>query len=90
MVRILGLLDIFTALVLILLAKGFTIPLGLIIVLSLFLLLKSIPFLPDIGSIFDSGAVIILVAGIFINIPCLILFVFSGLLGLKGIMSLFA
>ena len=89
MLKLMGLLDIFAAILL--LAAGFKleVPLGMVILVSALLILKAAPFLPDFGSILDIILGILLLLSSFLSIPPIILFIASGVLGLKGIISLF-
>lgn len=90
MVKFLGLLDLLAAGVLVGIAYNLPIARGLIISLAVYLLLKSLIFLMDIGSLFDIIGGIILILSLSIALPPLLLFIAAGLVGLKGIMSLFA
>lgn len=90
MVKILGLADLFIAFLLFSKASRANVPWEIIAVFSFFVLIKAIPFLPDIGSIFDCIAVALLILSIFVTMPVLILIIAAVLLGIKGIMSLFA
>jgi hypothetical protein len=47
-------------------------------------------FLADIGSLFDIAGGILLILSLSMALPPLLLFVFAGLVGFKGILSLFA
>lgn len=90
MVKILGIVDIIVTAMLLAAAFNLDIPLDMVIFISICLLCKAFIFLFDIGSIFDIGAGTLLILSIFITLPSVILFVFAALLGLKGILSLFA
>lgn len=90
MVKILGLLDLFVAFLLLSVITGIDFPKGVIILFSAILLVKAIPFLPDIGSIFDLMAAVLLILAFFITVPQAILIIAIILLGIKGLMSLFA
>lgn len=90
MVKILGVFDILAATALVGVAYGVAIPQGLIITVAVYLFLKALIFLMDIGSLFDIIAGILLVLSLSITLPPLVLFILAGLIGLKGILSLFA
>jgi len=90
MIKFLGMLDLLAAAVLVGTAYHLPIAHGLIIGLAVYLILKSILFLMDIGSLFDIIAGILLILSFSMSLPPLLLFVVAGLVGLKGIMSLFA
>ncbi len=63
---------------------------GLVVGIAVYLLLKAILFLMDIGSLFDIVAGIVLILSLSMSLPPLLLFILAGLVGLKGVMSLFA
>ena len=63
---------------------------GLIIGIAIYLILKSLLFLMDIGSLFDIIGGILLIASLFTPLPPILLFIAAGLVGIKGVMSLFA
>lgn len=90
MVKILGLIDLFVAFLLLSVITGIDFPKGVIILFSVILLIKGIPFLPDIGSFFDLMAAVLLILTFFMAIPQAILVIAIVLLSIKGIMSLFA
>ena len=90
MVKFLGILDILAAGILVAVAYDLAIAQGLIIAFAVYLFLKAIIFLKDIGSLFDVIAAILLVLSFFTAVPQIVFFVFEGLVGLKGLMSLFA
>ena len=88
--KILGILDIAAAVFLVSAAYNITIPTGLIIGISVYLLLKAILFLADVGSFFDIIGGVLLILNLFLIIPSPLLFIFAALIGLKGILSLFS
>jgi hypothetical protein len=88
--KILGVLDIIVTLLLIGVALNLEIPMGMIIFFTAILFLKALPFLPDIGSVFDVGAGVLLILSLFITLPMVVFLIAAGLLGLKGVMSLFS
>jgi len=90
MVKILGIFDIFAAVILVAVSYDFAIAQGLIITFAVYLFLKAIIFLKDIGSLFDIIAAVLLVLSFFTAVPQIVFFVFAGLVGFKGLMSLFA
>ena len=90
MVKALGLLDLFVTSLLVAVAFNVEVPSGLIYVLVGFLFFKALPFIKDIGSILDILIVALLVCSVFFAIPQIVFFIGAGLLGLKGIMSLFS
>ena len=90
MIKTLGVLDIFAAGLLVGAAYNLPLPKGLVISKAIYLLLKALLFLKDIGSLFDIIGGILLILGLSMALPPLIFFVVAGLIGLKGIMSLFA
>ncbi len=88
MIKFLGLLDIFATLLLIGVAASLNIPQGLIIVISVYLIIKGIIFIVDIASIFDIIAGTLLVLSLFLSLPPVLLLIAAALVGLKGFMSL--
>lgn len=90
MVKILGLLDLFVVFLLLSVVTEVDFPKGVIILFAAILLIKAIPFLPDIGSFFDLMAGILLILTLFMVISQTILIIAIVLLSIKGIMSLFA
>ncbi len=90
MIKFLGMLDLLAAAVLAGTAYHLPIAQGLVIFLAVYLLLKSILFLMDIGSLFDIVAGVLLILSLNMELAPVILFIAAGLVGLKGVMSLFA
>jgi len=90
MVKLLGILDIFAAGILVCLAFGIAPPQGLVIALAVYLFFKALLFITDIASLLDVAAGILLILSLWFGLPLVLLIVFAALLGLKGIMSLFA
>lgn len=90
MVKFLGILDLLAAAVLAGTAYHLPIAHGLVIGLAVYLFLKSILFLMDIGSWFDIIAGVLLILSFSISLPPLLLLVMAGLVGIKGVLSLFA
>ena len=90
MVKFLGILDILAAGLLAGSAFQLAIPAGLVIGFAVYLFLKALLFLLDIGSLFDIIGGILLILTLSIALPQVLLFIAAGLVGLKGIMSLFA
>ena len=66
------------------------IPEALVFILAAYLILKALFFIRDAASIIDLVAGVLLIAIIYVVIPIPVLAVFAALLGIKGIMSLFA
>jgi len=90
MIQFLGILDLLAAGLLAGTAYGLPIAHGLIISIAVYLILKSLLFLMDIGSLFDIIGGILLILSLLMTLPPILLFIVAGLIGLKGIMSLFA
>lgn len=90
MILFLGLLDLISAGLLAGTAYHLTLPQGLIIGFACYLILKSILFLMDIGSLFDIVGGILLILSLFIALPAPLLFLSAALVGFKGVMTLFA
>ena len=88
MVKILGLGDIFAAIILF--ASITNPPLIIIIFTAGYLLIKAFLFLFDIGTAMDIAAGLLLIISLFVNLHPLPLCIFSILIGIKGILSLFA
>ncbi len=90
MVKILGVFDLLAAALLVGAAYQVTLPYGLVIALAVYLFLKALMFLMDIGSLFDIMVGILLILSLSMSFPPLVFFIFAGLIGLKGFLSLFA
>ena len=90
MVKILGLVDLMAVGLLLTTAYHLTVPHGLVIGVAVYLLLKGLIFIFDIGSWFDIIAGVLLILSLFIVVPPFVLFGAAALVGLKGIFSLFA
>lgn len=86
----LGLADIVSALLLLAQPFNFNASKIVVIVFAAYLFLKALLFLRDIGSLLDIAAAILLVLGLFYVLPPLLLFIVAGLLGFKGLLTLFA
>ena len=86
----LGLADIVSALLLLAQPFNFHVSKIIVIVFVAYLFLKAMLFLRDIGSVLDIVAVILLVLSLFYVLPPLLLFIVAGLLGFKGLLTLFA
>lgn len=87
---ILGIADLISAL---LLVRGFynvPIPNAVIFFFAVYLLIKAIIFIADVGSWMDIIAGLLLVLSISYSPPTFLLFGFAALVGLKGGMSLMA
>lgn len=90
MVKFLGLADILASGILVAAGFDISLPAGLVIGFAVYLFLKALVFLLDIGSAFDVIGGILLILSLSMALPPIILFIAAGLVGLKGIMSLFA
>jgi len=90
MIQFLGILDILAAGLLAGTAYHLPLAHGLIITVAVYLILKSLLFLMDIGSLFDIIGGILLILSLSMTLPPILLYISAGLVGLKGIMSLFA
>ena len=90
MIKFLGVFDIFAAGLLVGAGYHLPMPQGLIITVAIYLLLKALIFLMDIGSLFDIIGGILLILSLSMSLPPIVFFIFAALVGLKGIMSLFA
>lgn len=87
---ILGIADLLSALLLIRGIYHVAVPGALVFVFALYLLIKAIMFISDIGSWMDIVAGLLLVLSLTYSMPTFILLAFAVLIGLKGAMSLFA
>ena len=87
MVIFLGIIDLFAACFLLAPQNVSNI---ILIIFAIFLFLKSLICLTDIGGWIDIGAGILLILSISMTLPLLLLIIAAVLLGLKGMMSLFA
>ncbi|PIR89766.1 hypothetical protein COS93_02060 [bacterium (Candidatus Gribaldobacteria) CG07_land_8_20_14_0_80_33_18] len=93
MVKILGILDILTAIILLSLisaSSNIGPPKGMVILFGILICLKGLIFLRDIASVLDIGMGVLLFLSLFIVLPPLLLSIAAGFLGLKGILSLLA
>ncbi|OGZ24139.1 MAG: hypothetical protein A2896_02390 [Candidatus Nealsonbacteria bacterium RIFCSPLOWO2_01_FULL_43_32] len=90
MVKFLGIFDLLAAGLLVGAGYELAMPQGLVITLAVYLLLKALLFLADIGSLFDVIGGILLILSLSMTLPPLVFFVAAVLVGLKGMMSLFA
>lgn len=86
----LGLGDIIAAGLLMSKAHDAVIPQAIVIFFAIYLLLKGLIFLMDIGSLFDLAGGILLILSLSTTLPAVLFLVVACLLGLKGVMSLFA
>ena len=76
-----------------LLVRGFyslplALPEGLIIGFAVYLIVKGVIFIFDIGSVMDIGGGILLILSLYISLPVPIYLFFAILLGIKGAMSM--
>ena len=90
MVKILGVFDILAAVLLVGAGYQLAMPQGLVITAAVYLFLKALFFLKDIASFFDMIAGVLLILSLLTSLPALVFFIAAGLVGLKGIMSIFA
>lgn len=90
MVKVLGIFDILAAGLLVGAGYHLAMPQGLVIAVAVYLFLKALIFLMDIGSLFDIIAGVLLILSLSMSLPPLVFFILAGLVGLKGMMSLFA
>ena len=90
MIKFLGFADILASIVLVALGFNLSLPDNMIIIFAGYLFLKALIFLVDIGSVFDIIGGALLVLSLFIALPPLVFFIGAVLIGLKGVMSLFA
>jgi hypothetical protein len=58
--------------------------------LAIYLILKAVIFISDIASLFDFVGGVVLLLTLSHTLPDYVLYVVAALVGLKGIMSLFA
>ena len=87
---LLGIADIIAGSLLIRGIYNIPVPQIVVIVFAGYLIMKGILFIADIGSLMDLAAGVVLILTLFFNFPMLILIIFASLLGIKGVMSLFA
>ena len=90
MVKILGLIDLAAVGLLLATAYHFAVPHGMVIGISVYLFLKGLLFIFDVGSWFDIAAGILLLLSLSMVIHPIIFFILAALLGIKGTLSLFA
>lgn len=90
MVKILGIIDIFAAILLLLTIFKINIPVGLLVFISICLFLKGIISISDIGGMTDMTVMVLLILTYFVVLPWEVLAVAILFIGLKGIMSLLA
>lgn len=90
MVKILGIIDIFAAILLLLTIFKINIPVGLLVFISICLFLKGIISISDIGGMTDMAVMVLLILTYFVVLPWEVLAVAILFIGLKGIMSLLA
>ncbi len=90
MVKFLGIFDLLAAGLLVGTGYHLVMPHGLIMTLAVYLILKALIFLMDIGSLFDVAGGILLILSLSMALPPLVFFIAAVLVGLKGVMSLFA
>ncbi len=90
MVRILGAIDLFAAVILLSIGARVQIPIWALIFILVCLFLKACISIFDIGSITDLAAAILIVLSVFHLVPWQFLLIGAVLMIIKGVMSLFA
>ena len=90
MVKVLGLADIFAAVLLAFIALGMQIPAVVFVIVSSILLMKASIYIADIGSVTDVMIVVLIVSSFFIILPWWVLVSGAVVIGVKGLMSLSA
>ncbi|UZE93757.1 MAG: hypothetical protein IB618_03240 [Candidatus Pacearchaeota archaeon] len=90
LVKILGIFDLFVALILFLLALEVGIPLVLILIIIILLAVKSLPFILsfDIASIIDLFVAIFILINLIFGLPTILLIIAALAIGQKGVFSL--
>jgi len=86
--KILGLADLFAALMLVSRGLGIKIPIGILIVVLIYLVGKAMLSLLSIGGLIDMGTVILLIISSFVVLPPLALYIGAIIIGQKGILSM--
>lgn len=87
--RLLGLLDLFAALVLVAILFGASPPVNMLIIIPILLMIKAFIGLASIGGIIDIGTAIVISLSIFFTIPSIVLLIVMIAIGQKGIASMF-
>ncbi len=90
MMKILGILDIFVAIILLSVSLNADIPKQVVVAVAALLCLKGFIFILDPASVIDVGIGILLLVSLFIALPFLVLLIPAGFLALKGTLSLAA
>jgi len=90
MIALLGLLDIHATILLIAIALGAEVPVGIIVGTAIFLFAKACIYIKDIGSVQDILVAALILLSIFTTIPQWILFILAIIIGFKGLSSLAA
>ena len=86
--KLLGIADLFAALMLITRSFRIEIPLGLLFCVLFYLSIKSLIALLSIGGLIDMGVVVLLIISIFFILPPLVFYIGAFLIGQKGFLSL--
>jgi hypothetical protein len=86
---LLGIADIIAGSLLIRELYSIPVPQVIVVIFAIYLIMKGILFITDIGSLMDLVAGVLLVLTLFLNFPIFILIIFAALLAIKGVMSLF-
>ena len=90
MVKILGFLDLFAAVILLSVVSLAKVPILVLIIVPILLFLKSLFSVFDIGSLIDDFIAILIILSIFIHLPLWLLFAGAVLIGFKGFLSFLA
>lgn len=88
MLKLLGLIDIFATVLLLLIVFNIEIPAAVLIIVSSALFLKASIYVIDAGSFTDIIVAILIVLNLFVILPFWILLPGAILIGIKGFMSL--
>jgi hypothetical protein len=90
MVKILGALDLFVALILLFVVLGDKIPLGAAIIAFAILIAKSSVGIVDIGWLTDFIAFLLILLSVFLHVPVFFVLIIIVLIVIKGFLSVFA
>ena len=87
--KILGLADLFAALMLVSRGLDIKVPIGILIVVLIYLTGKAMISLLSIGGLIDIGVVVLLIVSSFLTLPPIALYIGAIIIGQKGILSMF-
>ena len=90
MIRVLGLIDLFAAIILVFTGINHEVPIGSAIILSIILFFKAFIGSFDIASAIDVFAAIVMISGVFVSLPFIFLLIVAILIGQKGLISVFS